>query len=77
MAKTRELVKILIGLLLMLAGVAWYFIKVPFLTGALSLGSLVPFWRSFLVTFAGIFGILIFLSGLVLTWLSYDEYKSK
>lgn len=77
MGGARDLVKILVGLLLMVAGVAWYFIKVPLLGGILSTGALVPFWRSFLVIFAGFFGVLIFLSGLVLVWLSYDEYKSK
>jgi multisubunit Na+/H+ antiporter MnhC subunit len=77
MGGARDLVKILIGISLMLVGVAWYFVKVPLLTDILSPGTSVPFWRSFLVVFAGFFGVLIFLFGLVLAWLSYDEYKSK
>jgi len=77
MGGARDLVKILVGISLMLAGVAWYFAKVPLLTDILSTGPLVPFWRSFLVIFVGFFGVLIFLFGLVLSWLSYDEYKSR
>jgi ABC-type spermidine/putrescine transport system permease subunit I len=59
----------------MVVGIAWYFVKVPVITNILTTGMLVPFWRSFLVTFAGAFGILLFLSGLILAWLGYDEIK--
>ncbi len=76
MGRTGELARILLGILLMLAGIAWYFVDVPLLGSALSSGGLVPFWRSLLVVFAGIFGIMLIFVGLIIAWLSYDEYKS-
>jgi hypothetical protein len=76
MSGASEIVKIVVGILLMLGGIAWYFVKIPLLGSVLAAGSLVPFWRSFLVVFAGFFGLLVLLVGLVLAWLSYDEYKT-
>ncbi|MFQ6136436.1 MAG: hypothetical protein ACE5PM_04575 [Candidatus Hydrothermarchaeales archaeon] len=67
MSGVGDLGKIPVGLLLMLVGVAWYFVKVPILSDVLSTGALVPFWRSLLVAFAGVFGILIFFKDLTLT----------
>jgi hypothetical protein len=77
MSSTGKLTKVLLGILLMLAGFVWYFVKVPLIGSALSSGDVVPFWRSFLVVFAGTFGIILLFAGLILTWLSYDEYKYK
>lgn len=70
-----NILKILVGLALMVGGVAWYFVNIPVLSSAISRG-LVPFWRSLLVIFAGCFGALVFLAGLLLAWISYEDYKS-
>lgn len=73
----REEIKMAVGLILMLVGVAWYFVKVPVLTGTLASGGLVPFWRSFLVLFAASFGLIVLFAGLLLAWMSYEDYKLK
>jgi hypothetical protein len=77
MSRAGELARILLGILLMLAGVAWYFVDVPLLGRVLSSGELVPLWRSLLIVFAGVFGLGLLFVGLILAWLSYDEYKAK
>ncbi len=77
MSSAGDLARILLGILLMLAGIAWYFMDVPLLSGLLSSGELVPLWRSLLIVFGGVFGLALLFVGLILTWLSYDEYKAK
>ncbi len=73
----KELFNVLSGIILMAAGAAWYFARVPVLGDILEGGDLVPFWRSLLVVFAACFGGLLILTGAILGWMGIDDYRNK
>jgi hypothetical protein len=70
-----EMVKILSGVVLIILGIAWYFVRIPVLSDVLSTGTLVPFWRALLAAFAACFGIALLLAGLIMAWIGYDDYR--
>ncbi len=67
--------KIVSGVVLMVLGVVWYFVRIPVLSDVLSTGTLVPFWRALLAAFAACFGVVMLLAGLIVAWIGYDDYK--
>lgn len=71
----KNLVKILIGIVLIIVGIGWYIPEIPILSDALKDGSLVPFWKAFLVLFVAVFGIGVFFIGLLVAWMSYEDFK--
>jgi hypothetical protein len=75
MGKASNIGKIIVGIALLAIGICWYFVRIPLLGDVVASGELVPFWRSFLVIFAACFGIFLFLVGLLLAWISYEDYK--
>lgn len=71
----REMAKILSGVVLIILGIGWYFVRIPVLSDVLSTGTLVPFWRALLAAFAAVFGIALLLAGLVMAWIGYEDYR--
>lgn len=72
----KNFVKILIGIVLLIVGIVWYILpEIPILSDALKDGTLVPFWKAFLVLFVGVFGIGVFFIGLLMAWMSYEDFK--
>ena len=72
-----EVVRMFSGVVLIVVGIAWYFVRVPVLSDVLSTGTLVPFWRALLAAFAACFGIAMLIAGLVIAWIGYDDYREK
>ncbi len=58
-------VKMLIGLIILAAGVYWY------LPGKLPL----PTLSSLVTVFAGVFGLFLIFIGLIVTWIEYEDLK--
>lgn len=63
--------KLIIGLLIFLAGVYWYY-PGNYFAGVLGVGSHV---RAFLTVFAGLFGLLLIFAGLIVAWIEYEDLK--
>ena len=59
--------KMVLGILLMAAGVYWYIGNVPYFGSAL--------WKSFKIVFEGVFGAFVFFIGLIVAWVAWDDYK--
>ena len=70
-----EVMKMLSGAVLVILGIAWYFVRIPVLSDVLSSGVMVPFWRALLLVFAACFGVVLLLAGLVIAWIGYDDYR--
>ncbi len=70
-------VKLIIGLLILIAGLYWY--VAPIFHGgqngvATFLGVASTF-QSFLVVFAGLFGLLLVVLGAIIAWIEYEDLK--
>ena len=80
MSKAGTLAKLLIGVIIFLAGIYWYigtrvgeflgltFPAVPFFPNALA---------SLKVIFEGLFRLVLILFGALLAWLEFDEWKTQ
>jgi hypothetical protein len=71
-----EMAKMLAGAVLVVLGIAWYFVRVPLLSDVLQSGAVVPFWRALLLVFAACFGVVLLLAGVVVAWIGYDDYRA-
>ena len=60
-------VKMVIGILLMAAGIYWYIGNIPYFGAEL--------WKSLKMVFEGVFGALLFFTGLLVAWIAWDDYK--
>ncbi len=56
---TNNLLKALVGVVIMVIGIAWY----------------TRFWPSLVTVVAGSAGAVIFLIGLLYAWMNYEDYK--
>ncbi|MCX6815861.1 MAG: hypothetical protein NT120_03345 [Candidatus Aenigmarchaeota archaeon] len=64
-------VKLIIGILVFLAGVYWYW-PGNAVAPALGVASAV---RAFLNVFAGLFGLVLIFLGLIIAWIEYEDLK--
>lgn len=64
-------VKLIVGLLVFLAGVYWYW-PGNAVAPALGVASNV---KAFLTVFAGLFGLLLIFLGLIVAWIEYEDLK--
>ncbi len=60
-------VKMVIGILLMAAGIYWYIGNIPYFGAAL--------WKSLKIVFEGVFGAFLFFMGMLVAWIAWDDYK--
>ena len=70
-------VKLIVGLIIFLLGIYWY---VAPLFGQHTLSSLVPKTvgstsQAFLVTFFGLFGLVLVFLGLIVAWIEFEDLK--
>lgn len=67
-------VKLIIGLIVFVAGLYWY---VAPLLGNLGLQSFlsVSTFRALVTVFAGLFGLVLIFLGLVVAWIEYEDLK--
>ncbi len=77
MSAGKNILKILVGIVLMVVGVAWYFVNVPILPGLIAGISEQshPLYLELLVVFAGFFGLFLLFVGLIVAWMGYDDYQ--
>lgn len=74
MSKAGTAVKLLVGVIVFLAGIYWYigarlgFPDIPYFANALS---------SLKIVFEGLFGLVLILFGALLAWLEWDELKTQ
>jgi cytoskeletal protein RodZ len=73
--KNKGLLNLLIGIILVIVGVAWYFVRIPYLSTYVRLIDFYPFYEILVLFIVGIFGVCIFFVGLVLAWMGWDDYK--
>jgi flagellar biosynthesis/type III secretory pathway M-ring protein FliF/YscJ len=73
--KNKGLLNLLIGIILVIVGVAWYFVRIPYLSTYVRLIDFYPFYEILVLFIVGIFGVCIFFAGLVLAWMGWDDYK--
>ena len=72
-------VKILLGLILLIIGIAWYLIGiegVPLLGDLLGSMTIYSFLDALFVLFFGVFGLLIILVGVILLWLGIEDMRA-
>jgi len=70
---------VLLGLLLLIIGIAWYLIGiegVPFLGDLLGTMTIHSFLDALFVVFFGVFGILVLLVGVILLWLGVEDMRA-
>ncbi len=65
------ILKLIFGLLVLGAGAYWYS-PGNLVAPALSVGST---YRAFLTVFAGSFGLVLILFGLIIAWIEYEDIK--
>ena len=73
--KNKGLLNLLIGIILVIVGIAWYFVRIPYLSTYVRLIDYYPFYEILVLFIVGIFGVCIFFVGLVLAWMGRDDYK--
>lgn len=73
--KNKGLLNLLIGIILVIVGIAWYFVRIPYLSTYVRLIDYYPFYEILVLFIVGIFGVCIFFVGLVLAWMGWDDYK--
>ncbi|MBE0523555.1 MAG: hypothetical protein IBX40_04370, partial [Methanosarcinales archaeon] len=72
----KGLINLIIGILLVIVGIAWYIIDIPILSDYFANPiSFSPFWKILVIFFLGIFGLCIFFMGFILAWMGWDDYK--
>ncbi len=72
----KSLVNLIVGIVLIVIGIAWYVIDIPILSSYMD-GPITftPFWKILALFMLGMFGICIFFVGLILAWMGWDDYK--
>ena len=71
----KGLINLIIGIILVIVGIAWYFIKIPYVSGYVESINFVPFYEILVLFIVGIFGLCIFFMGFILAWMGWDDYK--
>jgi TRAP-type C4-dicarboxylate transport system permease small subunit len=66
-------VKMLIGILIAIAGIYWYL--GDFIGKGWTAISGINAWNAFVTVFIGVFGIVLFFSGLLIAWIEYEDLK--
>ncbi|MCL7415621.1 MAG: C2H2-type zinc finger protein [ANME-2 cluster archaeon] len=73
---TKPLVNLIIGIALVIIGIAWYVIDIPYLSSYLDNPiTFSPLWKILAIFVIGLFGICVFFVGLILAWMGWDDYK--
>lgn len=70
MSSAGNIVKMLVGIVILVAGIVWY-------TGLdwLSKGIFTGFWKELLILIEGSVGLFLLFVGLIVAWMGYDDYK--
>ncbi|MCL7414193.1 MAG: C2H2-type zinc finger protein [ANME-2 cluster archaeon] len=72
----KSLVNLIVGIVLIVIGIAWYVIDIPVLSSYLdSPMTFTPMWKILALFVLGVFGICVFFVGLILAWMGWDDYK--
>ncbi len=72
----KSLVNLIVGIVLIIIGIAWYVIDIPILSSFMAgLITFTPFWKILALFVLGMFGICVFFVGLILAWMGWDDYK--
>jgi len=76
----RPLVNVIIGIILIILGIVWYFVRIPLISDFISYYmtgpvTFIPFWKIPALLIVGLFGICIFFVGLILAWIGWNDYK--
>ena len=65
--------KMIIGILIAIAGIYWYVADYFGVGWKAIIG--INAWEAFLTVFFGVFGIVLFLLGLLVAWIEYEDLK--
>ena len=72
----KSLINLIVGIALVVIGIAWYVIDIPILSSYLDNPiTFSPFWKILAIFAIGLFGICVFFVGLILAWMGWDDYK--
>lgn len=72
----KPLINIIIGIVLVIIGILWYFVRIPLITDFVENAvPLVPLWKIIAVLIIGVLGVCIFFVGLILGWMGWEDYK--
>ncbi|MBW6519253.1 MAG: C2H2-type zinc finger protein [ANME-2 cluster archaeon] len=72
----KSLVNLIVGIVLVVIGIAWYVIDIPVLSSYLDNPiTFTPMWKILALFVLGMFGICVFFIGLILAWMGWDDYK--
>ena len=66
MSSAGNIVKMLVGIVILVAGIAWYS-GIP--------GYFKGFWEQLLVLIEGSVGLFLLFIGFIVAWMGYDDYK--
>jgi len=66
-------VKMLIGILIAIAGIYWYL--GDFIGKGWAAIAGINAWNAFVTVFIGVFGIVLFFLGILIAWIEYEDMK--
>ena len=77
---TKPLINVIIGFILIILSIVWYFVRIPVISDFISYYmtgpvTFIPFWKIPILLIVGLFGMCIFFAGLILVWIGWDDYK--
>jgi len=67
--------KLIIGLLIFVAGIYWYVAEVLGMPGVAGILRVESTFGAFLTVFAGLFGGFLIFLGLIIAWIEYEDLK--
>jgi uncharacterized membrane protein len=70
MSSVGNIIKMLVGIVILVAGIVWYS-GLDWLTEGIFSG----FWKELLVLIEGSVGLFLLFTGLIVAWMGYDDYK--
>lgn len=66
MSSAGNIIKMLVGIVILIAGIVWYSGIPGYFSG---------FWEQLLVLIEGSVGLFLLFVGLIVAWMGYDDYK--
>jgi hypothetical protein len=67
--------KLIIGLLIFVAGIYWYVAEILGMPGVAVILGVTSTFQAFLTVFAGLFGLFLIFLGLIIAWIEYEDLK--
>ena len=75
--RMKALLNVIIGIVLIVFGIVWYSIRIPYVAEYIEGVDCVPFYEILVLFIVGLFGVCIFFIGLILAWMGWEDYRTE